>query len=320
MGPVSPTQRTVSRSRLRVLALLCCAAATSLLAQQTAHDAAVQSPDLTATATVSGTVADTDGSAIPNAHVALENAESTATQTTTSDGHGVFSFGAVAEGRYIVRISAPNFASWKIKDVLVVHQGEAVTMPEVQLGVEAITTTVSAISIEDLAEQQITVEEHQRILGVLPNFYVSYLPDAAPLTRRQKFKLAVHVSVDPMTYFTTGVSAGIEQWQGDFSGYGQEFSGYAKRYGAGYGDRLSSTFLGAALLLHVRCCTRDPRATSTAATGPSSSARSTPSPRSPCARATTATGSQTTPIFSAILVRRESLRSTIRRTIDTACK
>ena len=131
------------------------------------------------------------------------------------------------EGRYIVRINAPGFASWKIKDVLVVQRGRGVVVPEVQLGVEAITTTVSAITMEDLAEQQITVEEHQRILGVLPNFYVSYLPDAAPLTRKQKFKLAVHVSVDPVTYFTTGVTAGIEQWQGDFAGYGQEFSGYA---------------------------------------------------------------------------------------------
>ena len=54
--------------------------------------------------------------------------------------------------------------------------------------------------MEDLAEQQITAEEHQRILAVLPNFYVSYLPDAAPLTRKQKFKLAVVVSRDPVTY------------------------------------------------------------------------------------------------------------------------
>jgi hypothetical protein len=107
---------------------------------------------------------------------------------------------------------------------------------------------VNAITVEDLAEQQITVEEHQRILGILPNFYVSYVPNAAPLTREQKFKLALHVSYDPVTFFTTGVAAGIEQWQGDFSGYGQEFSGYAKRYGATYGDRLSSTMLGAALL------------------------------------------------------------------------
>ena len=209
---------------------------------------AVQPPELTATATVTGIVADTDRAAVSTAQVALQDTESNAIRTTVPDQQGAFSFASVPEGRYTVRITAPGFASWTIKDVLVVQDGEAVVMPEVQLGVEAITTTVSAITMEDLAEQQITVEEHQRILGVLPNFFVSYVPDAAPLTRKQKFKLAVVVSRDPVTFFTTGVTAGIEQWQGDFAGYGQEFSGYAKRYGATYGDRLSSTFLGAALL------------------------------------------------------------------------
>lgn len=178
-------------------------------------------PEANATGSVSGVVTDTDGSAVATAQVALDPEQAaapSATRTVAADEHGVFSFADVAEGRYILRINAPGFASWKIKEVLVVHAGEAVVVPTVQLGVEGITTTVSAISQEDLAEQQITAEVHQRILGVLPNFYVSYAPNAAPLTRRQKFKLAAHVSVDPVTFFTTGVTAGIEQWQGGFDG------------------------------------------------------------------------------------------------------
>ncbi len=243
--------------------LLFCAAAACMRAQQalvpdknTASQpptdrpphTAIVPPEISATGTVTGTVADTEGAAIPTAQIALEDAESNATRTTQADAHGVFSFSSVAEGRYVVRINAPGFASWRIKDILIVHEGEDVLLPEVQLGVESINTTVNAISMEDLAEQQITSEEHQRILAVLPNFYVSYLPNAAPLTRKQKFKLAVVVSRDPVTFFTTGVAAGIEQWQDDFSGYGEEFSGYAKRYAATYGDKLTSTFLGAALL------------------------------------------------------------------------
>ena len=155
--------------------------------------------------------------------------------------------GAFVAAKIADRIVALVAAS-EIRTVAIVHEGEDVVVPEIQLGVESISTTVNAITMEDLAEQQIAAEEHQRILGVLPNFYVSYVPDAAPLTRKQKFKLAVVVSRDPVTFFTTGVTAGIEQWQGDFAGYGQEFSGYAKRYAASYGDKLSSTFLGAALL------------------------------------------------------------------------
>jgi hypothetical protein len=198
-------------------------------------------------ATVSGTIADTDGAAIPAAHVALKDTASAAIREVESDGQGAFAFSPVVPGQYVVTVHAAGFSPWKIHDVIIVHEGEDLVIPEVQLGVEAINTSVNAISVEDLAERQITVEEHQRILGILPNFYVSYLPNAQPLTRRQKFKLAVHVSVDPITFFKVGVASGIEQWQDDFSGYGQEFSGYAKRFGAGYGDSLSSTFLGAAL-------------------------------------------------------------------------
>jgi hypothetical protein len=209
---------------------------------------AILPADVGATGSVSGSVVDTDAAAVAGAQVALQDADSNATHTATSDGAGAFRFDSIAEGRYIVRINATGFAAWTIKDVLVVEAGQSVVIPPIQLGVEEINTTVNAITVEDLAERQITAEEHQRILGVLPNFYVSYIPDAAPLTRKQKFKLAMRVSVDPVTYFTTGVTAGIEQWQDDFDGYGQEFSGYAKRYGATYGDRLSSTFLGAALL------------------------------------------------------------------------
>jgi hypothetical protein len=205
-------------------------------------------PTAGATGSVSGNVVDTDDAVIANAQVALQEADSNTSRTTASDELGAFRFDSVAAGRYIVRINAAGFAAWTIKDILVVHEGENVVMPPVQLGVEAIVTSVNAITVEDLAERQITAEEHQRILGVLPNFYVSYIPDAAPLTRKQKFKLALKVSVDPVTYFTVGVTAGIEQGQDAFEGYGQEFSGYAKRYGATYGDKLSSTFLGAALL------------------------------------------------------------------------
>jgi len=209
---------------------------------------AIQPPEIGATGSVAGVVTDINGAAVANAQVALQEEESNTIRTAPADAHGVFEFSSVPEGRYLVRINAPGFASWKIKDILIVHEGEDVVVPTVQLGVESITTTVNAISVEDLAEQQITTEVHQRILGVLPNFYVSYVADAAPLTRKQKFKLAVHVSVDPVTYFTTGVTAGVEQWQGDFAGYGQEFSGYAERYAATYGNRLGATFLGAAAL------------------------------------------------------------------------
>ena len=208
---------------------------------------AVQLPDAPGAATITGTVTDTDDAAISAAHITLEETQSKSARTVDAGGMGEFTFDSVAPGRYVIRITARGFASWKVEDVEV-HVGEHVELPRIALGVEAIDASVNAISQEDLAEQQISVEEKQRILGILPNFYVSYVSHAQPLTRRQKFKLALRVSVDPLTYITTGATAGIEQAENDFSGYGPGFGGYAQRYAATYGDRLSSTMLGAALL------------------------------------------------------------------------
>jgi hypothetical protein len=196
---------------------------------------------------LSGTVTDSDEATIVGAQISLQETASKTTLNTQTDGTGAFSFHGVPPGTYRIKINAPGFAPWKIEDV-VMHAGENLFLPPTLLGVESISSTVDAITMEDLAEQQISAEMKQRIIGVLPNFYVTYIPNAAPLTRKQKFKLALKVTVDPVTFFTTGVTAGIEQWQGDFSGYGQGFSGYAKRYGATYGDRIASTFFGAALL------------------------------------------------------------------------
>ena len=229
-------------------AFLCLAwnSAAVLNAQQT--NAAEPPSALLAAGSIAGIITDTDAAGVPSAQVTLEDTTSKATRNTQSDDHGAFLFSSVPSGTYVVTVRANGFSPWKIKDVILLHESEDFLLPTVELGVESISTTVNAISMEDLAEQQITAEEHQRILGVLPNFFVSYVSDPAPLTRKQKFKLALVVSRDPLTFLTTGINAGIEQWQDDFAGYGQEFSGYAKRYGATYGDRLSSTFLGAALL------------------------------------------------------------------------
>ncbi|MES2393760.1 MAG: carboxypeptidase-like regulatory domain-containing protein [Acidobacteriota bacterium] len=239
---------------MRLACILLLAAATVASAQvDTASLPQAPSPNA---ATVSGAVTDTDGAFIPNAQITLEAVGTKFTQTSVTDNAGAYIFTMVPPGTYQVHISARNFSSWKVKD-FPVHANETVQLTAVELGVEEISTAVSAITVEDLAEEQITNEEHQRILGILPNFFVSYEAHPMPLTRKQKFKLAVVVSRDPLTFMTTGITAGIEQANGDFHGYGDGFSGYAQRYAASYGDRLSATFLGAALLPSI--LHQDPR-------------------------------------------------------------
>src|SRR5204863_5964012 len=90
--------------------------------------------------------------------------------------------------------------------------------------------------------------EKQRVLRVIPNFYVTYDPHPMALTSREKFELAWKTSIDPFTFAVVGAIAGLQQAQNDFSGYGQGAQGYAKRYGASYADLVSGTFLGSAIL------------------------------------------------------------------------
>ena len=109
--------------------------------------------------------------------------------------------------------------------------------------------TVSAgFAPVELAEFQVQDEEKQRVLGIIPNFYVSYVPHALPLTWKQKFELSWRSSTDPFTFVGVGALAGIEQAGDEFSGYGQGAQGYARRYGASYGDVVIGTFLGSAIL------------------------------------------------------------------------
>jgi hypothetical protein len=231
-----------------LLALLCPCGA---FAQQPLNSAESTqlptAPSALGTGILSGIVTDTDKDFIPGAEITLESFPSKVViKETKTDNNGEFRFVDVEAGSYIIRIKAHGFSSWHIEDINL-HANETLGLTAVELGVESLDSTVDAITVEDLAEQQITAEEHQRILGILPNFFVSYVPNAQPLTRKQKFKLALVISRDPLTFMTTGITAGIEQAEGDFAGYGSGISGYAQRYAASYGDRVDATFFSAAI-------------------------------------------------------------------------
>jgi hypothetical protein len=99
-----------------------------------------------------------------------------------------------------------------------------------------------------LATEQLKTQEQQRVLGVFPNFYSSYLWDAVPLSSGQKYHLALHSIADPFAFVGTGAFAAIEQWHNTFPGYGKGAQGYAKRYGAAYADEALSRMIGSALL------------------------------------------------------------------------
>ncbi len=217
---------------------------------------------------ISGTVVDQSGAVIAGARVKLTRPDASASREaasdalsdtlsdTLSDNDGKFSFVNVAPGPFQIVVTSAGFAAQISSGVL--HAGENYVVPAAAMGVATTVTDVEVgVSQVEVAEEQMKVEEQQRVLGVLPNFYVSYIPDAAPLTSKQKFKLAWRTVIDPFTLVFVAGAAGVEQAQDHFEGYGQGAQGYAKRVGAGYGDTLTGTFIGGAILPSI--LKQDPR-------------------------------------------------------------
>jgi hypothetical protein len=206
-----------------------------------------QQPNSQLSGSISGTVADQTGTAVAGAKVTLAHDDHSPAQEALTDDDGRFSIANAAAGPYQLTIAAEGFATKAISGTL--HAGENFVVPQIAMALATENTEVQVgLSRADVAEVEIKEQEKQRVLGFIPNFYVSYLPDPVPLTSKQKFELAWRTAVDPVTFVLTGAAAGLQQAQNDFGGYGQGAKGYGERYGASYADLLTGTFIGSAIL------------------------------------------------------------------------
>jgi len=113
------------------------------------------------------------------------------------------------------------------------------------------------LTVEEVAAEQIKEQEQQRLVGVVPNFYATYATNPAPMTSKQKFALAWRASYDPVNIVIAAIIAGGEQADNSFPGYGQGAAGYARRFGAAYGDFFIGTFVSSAILPSI--FKQDPR-------------------------------------------------------------
>jgi hypothetical protein len=215
--------------------------------QETAASASQQLTVQPLPGSISGIVVDPSGAAVGGARVELTREGQSTNQVVRSGDDGQISFGSVAPGPFQITIAAQGFATQVFSGTL--HPGEDFNVLRIALVLATEKTEVQVVIPRvEIAEEQIKEEEKQRVLGVIPNFYVSYVPNAAPLTSKQKFELAWRTTFDPVTFILTGAVAGAQQANNSFSGYGQGAQGYAKRYGADYADQVTNIFIGSALL------------------------------------------------------------------------
>ena len=197
--------------------------------------------------TINGTVVDQSGAFVAGARVSLAREDQSPSLEIRSGDNGQFSFTDVAPGPFHLTTTAPGFATQTTSGTLL--PGENHGVPQIALAVAANVTDVDVtLSPAQVAQAQVKDEEKQRVLGVIPNFYVTYDPHPLALTPREKFELAWKTTVDPVTFVIVGGIAGVQQAQNTFSGYGQGAQGYAKRFGASYADLATGTFIGSAIL------------------------------------------------------------------------
>jgi hypothetical protein len=194
-----------------------------------------------------GTVTDTNGDLVPDAVVTAEAASDTA-RTVIANDSGFFEIDNVTPGAaYRLIIKAQGFADWKSSAILL-SPGQFEILNDVKLtilGEEASVTVVA--SREELAAEDVRVAEQQRILGFIPNFYVSYDKNPVPLTAKLKFELALKVSIDPVTFAGTGFIAAINQ-ASRYPNFEEGLKGYGQRFGSIYLNGLTDIMVGGAIL------------------------------------------------------------------------
>ena len=230
-----------------VMAWLFCAGRAQGQIRQPSHKAAQTLPSAPLGASLSGTVMDTESDVIPGATVTLTGPEGK--KTATSNEEGGFAFNDLKPGGpYHLRVECQDCIPWT-SEAITLQPGQFMLRNDIRIRLSGgtVSVVVTPKTQLQLATEQVHEQEHQRVLGVIPNFYVSYDPQAAPLTAGLKYKLALRTAMDPVTVAGALFIGGIDQAAGTPS-YGGGVEGDAKRVGSEYASGFVDVMAGGAVL------------------------------------------------------------------------
>jgi len=200
------------------------------------------------TASLSGTVLDTNRNVLQGARVTLANPSGFVIRTLESGSNGQFAFTGLPPDIYKLTVTGLGMSTFTSPQIPL-RAGEGLIVPTVTLSVAGGTTSVTVTSgnREELAQEQVRIAVQQRIGGVIPNFYSTYDWTAPPMLAKQKFQLSFRSIIDPVAFLAVAGIAGAEQYKGIFPAYGSGIEGYGKRYGAAFANHVSGTLLGRAV-------------------------------------------------------------------------
>ena len=227
----------------KCLLVICLATAVPAIAEESA----TIEPQL---GSISGTVLDVYGDLIPGALVKLQCPSPCEAQSASANENAAFEFRSLNFGvPYQVRVTVNGFEDWSSSDIVLTagHSYSFVTGIKLKIADTATTVTVSA-STAQIATEQLQLEMHQRVLGFIPNFYVVYdAKNAVPLSAKQKFQLAMRVSVDPVTLSAVAFMSGV-RYRAHAPDYGHGAGAYGQTLGAEAASGFSNILIGGAIL------------------------------------------------------------------------
>jgi hypothetical protein len=193
-----------------------------------------------------GTVADDNSDPIPNATVVLQSPTGgQVTGTTIEDG--TFVMHDVTPGiAYQIAIRADGFSEWSSS--VSVDPGQQKRLGEIKLRVLASERTITvSYSSREVAVEQLKAEESQRVLGFIPNMFVTYEPHPEPLTAAMKFHLTYKGLTHPTFFAFQALWAGVQQ-SADMTDYRMGAPGYGERLGADLAGAVTEGLFANAIL------------------------------------------------------------------------
>jgi Carboxypeptidase regulatory-like domain len=199
------------------------------------------------TGSIRGTVTDVGDDPVSDAAVVLHGPAGERLAAVTKDD-GSFAFPHVTPRVvYQVNVTADGFEGRS--EPISVEPGQVTTLADIKLRIltvqRAVTVTYSS---KEVAAQQLKAEEQQRVLGFIPNLYVTYEPHPEPLTTKMKFHLAYKDLTHPVFFVRVAQWAGVQQARDNPSEWGQGATGYGKRLGASFADATTGSLISNAIL------------------------------------------------------------------------
>lgn len=196
---------------------------------------------------ISGTILDANGDVVQGAHITLTGSGSLSPRIVQSGSDGQFVFDHVSAGVYRLHVTGQEMSPFNSGEIGL-KSGQTLIVPAIRL---AVTGGVTSVTVEGdpevLSQEQVRIAVQQRIAGIIPNFYSSYVWNAPPMLAKQKYELSLRSILDPISFATVAGVAGAEQFQNIFPAYGSGLEGYGKRYGAAFANHVSGTLLSRAV-------------------------------------------------------------------------